>query len=77
MHRTTLSFGDQDWKFIRRLAGERRMTISQLVVLALGQLIQKQKPSRGDWHFMGKSLPMGNPAGDFRTREGLYEFISR
>jgi hypothetical protein len=74
MHRTTLSFGNEDWLKIRRLAAEKKMTLSQLVTWAVSRLGAQKAPVERAWNFDWKPKPMGLPRADFRTREGIYEF---
>lgn len=76
MHRTTVSFGEEDWRFLRRLSGERKISISQLISLAVAKLTQTPTPKRQPWRFRWEPKPMGKPNADFRTREGIYEFVS-
>jgi len=77
MHRTTLSFSNEDWRMIRKLAMERRTTISRLVAQAVAHLSKMTSRRSKSWRFDWKPRDMGQPNGDFRTREGMYEFISR
>jgi hypothetical protein len=76
MHRTTVSFGDEDWRKLQKMALMRRMKISHLIAFAVAKLNAggEQKPKA--WKFEWKPKPLGKPNLDFRTREGIYEFLS-
>lgn len=76
MHRTTVSFGDEDWRFLRRLAEKRRMSVSQLIGMVVAKIGQEAPVKQKPWRFHWEPKPMGQPNADFRTREGLYEFLS-
>ena len=76
MHRTTLSFGDEDWRKLQKMALTRHMKISHLIALAVARLSSGGVPKTGTWTFEWKPKPMGKPNVDFRTREGIYEFLS-
>ena len=77
MHRTTIKFSDHDWRNLRRFAAERRMKITELVGLAVSKFMESSPKQKRPWHFTWEPREMGIPNADFRTREGIYEFISR
>src|SRR5258708_5356400 len=68
MHRTTVSFGDEDWRKLQKMALSRRMKISHIISLAVAKLSASGEQKRGAWKFDWKPKPLGKPNVDFRTR---------